>query len=89
MVEDVSKFEESFIKSYSEEINKGYFFEVDVQYPENLHNFHNDLPFLRERKKIEKVEKFITNLHDKTEYAIYIGNSKQALKHGLVLKESA
>ena len=88
MVKDVSKFEESFIKSYSEEIDKGYFLEVDVQYPENLHNFHNDLPFLRERKKIEKVEKFITNLHDKTEYVIHIGNSKQALKHGLVLKES-
>ena len=89
MVEDISKFEESFIKSYSEEIDKGYFLEVDVQYPENLHNFHNDLPFLRERKKIEKVEKFITNLHDKTEYVIHIENSKQALKHGLVLKESA
>ena len=40
-----------------EESNEGYFFEVDVQYPENLHNLHNDLPFLPERMKIEKVEK--------------------------------
>ena len=30
MVEDISKFEESFIKSYSEEIDTGYFLEVDV-----------------------------------------------------------
>ena len=26
---------------------------------------HNDLPFLPERMKIEKVEKLATNLHDK------------------------
>ena len=33
-----------------------------------LHEFHNDLPFLPERMKIEKVEKLVTNLHGKTEY---------------------
>ena len=42
------------------------------------------LPFLPERKKIKKVEKLITNLHDKTEYVIQIRNLKQALNHGLV-----
>ena len=36
----------SFIKSYHGESDKGYFLEVDVQYPENLHNLHNDLPLL-------------------------------------------
>ena len=36
--------------------------------------------------KIEKVEKVVTNLHDKNEYVIYIGNLKQALNHGLILK---
>ena len=40
-------------------------------YPEKLHNLHNDLLFLTERMKIEKVEKFVANLHDKTEYIIY------------------
>ena len=39
--------------------------EVDVQYPKILHNLHNDLPFLPERMKIEKVEKVVANLHDK------------------------
>ena len=29
--------------------------------------------------KIEKVEKLVTNLHDKTEYVIPIRNIKQAL----------
>ena len=33
--------------------------------------------------KIEKVEKLIGNLHDKTEYIIHIRNLKQALNHGL------
>ena len=37
------------------------FLEFDVQYLEKLHELHNDLPFLPERMKIEKVEKFVTN----------------------------
>ena len=37
--------------------------------------------------KIEKVEKLVANLHDKTEYVIHIRNLKQALNHGLVLKK--
>ena len=36
--------------------------------------------------KIEKVEKLVANLHDKTEYVIHIRNLKQALNHRLVLK---
>ena len=43
-----------------------YFVEADVQYLEKLHNF-NDLSFLPERMKIEKVENLVANLHDKTE----------------------
>ena len=46
---------------------EGYFLEVDVQYPEKLHDIFNELPFLPERVKIEKVEKLVANLHDKTE----------------------
>ena len=37
--------------------------------------------------KIEKVEKRVTNLHHKTEYVIPIRYLKQALNHGLILKE--
>ena len=46
-----------------------------------------DKPFLPERMKIEKVEKLVANLHDKTEYVIHIANLKQALNHRLVLKK--
>ena len=37
--------------------------------------------------KIEKVEKLVANLHDKTEYVIHIRNLKQALNYGLILKK--
>ena len=39
--------------------------------------------------KIEKVEKFATNWHDKKEYVIHIRNSKQAINHALVLKKKS
>ena len=81
--EDISEFDEIFIKSY----NERYFLEVDIQYLENLHNLHNDSPFLPERMKIEKFKKLVANLHSKTEYVIHIRNFKQALNHGLVLKK--
>ena len=52
-----------------------------------LKNYMNDLQFLPERMKIEKVEKLVTNLHDKIEYVIYKRNLKQALNYGLILKK--
>ena len=71
----------------NEENDKGYFMEVEVQYLEKSHELHNDLPFIPETLKIENVEKFVTNLHDKAEYVIQIRNLKHALNHGLVLKK--
>ena len=45
-----------------------------------------DLPFFPERMNIEKVEKLVASLHDKTEYVIHI-NLKQVLNHKLDLKK--
>ena len=56
-IDNISSFNEDFIKSYNEESDEGYFLEVDVHYPEKLHELHNDLRFLYERMKLEKVEK--------------------------------
>ena len=85
-IKDTSQFNKDLIKNYTEESYKGYFLEADVQYPEKLHELHNDLPFLPERMKIEKVEKLVTNLRDKTRYVLCIRNLKQSLNHGLALK---
>ena len=43
-----------------------------------LHALHNNLPFLSERMKTEKVEKFAANLYHKTEYIIYVRISRKA-----------
>ena len=84
---ETSQFNENFIKSYNEESDEGYFFEVDVQYLEKLHGLHNDLPFLPERNETEKVEKLVATLLDKTEYVMGIKNLKQTLNNRLVLKK--
>ena len=83
----LSKFNEDFIKKYDEDSNTGYFFEVDIDYPKELFNFHKDLPFLPERKKVEKVEKLICSIEDKEKYVIHIRALKQALNHRLKLKK--
>ena len=84
---NISEFNEDFIGRYNDKSDEGQFLEVEVQYPEKLHDFQNDLPFLSEGMNIEKVEKLVANLHDKTEYDIHIRNLNQALNRGLVLKQ--
>ena len=42
------KFNEDFIKNDDEDRDKGYIFQVDVEYPKILHDLHSDLPFLPE-----------------------------------------
>ena len=60
--------------------------DVDDQYLQKLHELQNELSFLSERMKIEKVEKLVANLRNRTEYLIRIRNLKQALNNRLVLK---
>ena len=81
-VEDLSQLKEDFIKNYDENSDKRYFLEVDVKYPKNLFNLHRDLPFLPERKKIEKCNKLICYFHYKKNYVVHIRALKQALNHG-------
>ena len=43
LIKDTFEFNEGFIKNYNEESDEGYFLEIAVQYPEKLHELHNDL----------------------------------------------
>ena len=64
----------------------GYVLEVDVKYPRELHDRHNDLPFIFEKIRVSGVEKLVPNLHDKKKYVIHVKALKQASDHGLVLE---
>ena len=83
----MSKFTKEFIRNYDEDSDKGYLLEVDVEYPENLHDLHSDLPFSPERMKIDKCKKLACNLYDTKNYVVHIRSLKQALNHGLILKK--
>ena len=63
-----------FIKNYNKGSEEGYFLEADVQYPEKFYKLYKDFPFFSEMMKIEKVQKLVTNLYDKTEYVIHMIN---------------
>ena len=65
---------------------RGYLLEVDVEFLKELHENHNELPFLAERMKIGRGQKLVPNLKDKKEYVVQIKALNQALKHGLKLK---
>ena len=82
-VEELSKFDERFIKDYDENSNKRYVLEVDVEYPKMLFNLHSILSFLPKRNKIKEC-KLVCKTHDKENYVVQIRAIKQALNHGLL-----
>ena len=55
-VNDVSRFTPDEIGRLAKCGSKGYLLEVDVKYPKELHDLHNDLPFMCEKMKINKAE---------------------------------
>ena len=65
--------------------NKPCILEVDLEYPEKLHDLHNDYPLAPERITVNKVEKLIPNLNDKTKYVIHHETLKLYLSLGLKL----
>ena len=71
--------------------------EVDVEYPKDLHDLHNDYPLAPERVTIENVEKLIPNLNQ-TNHVVHYANLKlyqslgfeiTKIHRGIKFKESA
>ena len=83
----MSRIDEYFIKNYDEDGNVGFFLQIDIEYPKELHDLHSDLPFLPERMKINKCNKLLCNLYEKKTYVVHIRALKQALRHDLKLKK--
>ena len=81
----------------------GYVLEVDLEYPEELHDLHDSYPLAPEKVKIEDawlsdyalehktsnacVEKLVPNLMNKQKYVVHYRNLKLYMEHGLKLKK--
>ena len=75
------------VKSISEKREIGYFLEVDLEYPNELHELHNDYPLALEKLIVSSnmlskcykeiavkkidVKKLIPNLGNKTKYVLH------------------
>ncbi|XP_024879110.1 uncharacterized protein LOC112459306 [Temnothorax curvispinosus] len=81
-VEDVSNFDFSAIASDSP---TGYILEVDLEYPQNIHDAHADLPFCPTRDKLpgKRQDKLLATLYDKKRYVIHYRNLQQCTRHGI------
>ena len=77
------------IMSYDENSDIGYTLEVDLHYPKELHDLHNDYPLAPERYKPEGsfCEKLCGTFYDKKDYIIDIRNLRFYLEKGLVLNK--
>ena len=62
--------------------------EVDLIYPEELHDLHNDYPLCPERVECKNgVKKLIPNLRDKNNYVVHYKTLMQYLSLGMKLKK--
>jgi hypothetical protein len=75
------------IINLNENDETGYIFEVDLDYPEELHEEHSDMPFCCVHSTQRDGPKLRLNLHNKEKYVILDQNLKQCMKHGLKLKK--
>ncbi len=66
-------------------LSKPCILEVDLEYPKELHDKHNEYPLAPERLLVDKVEKLVPNLNDKTKYVLHHENLKLYLRLGIRL----
>ena len=59
--------------------------EEGMEYPEELHDLHNDCPLALERVMVDRVEKLIPNGNAKSRYVIHHRNLKQCIALGMKL----
>lgn len=77
------------ILDLKDDADYGFILEVDLLYPEFLHNDHNDFPFCPEKciPPGGKNIKLVPNLYNKYNYVIHYVHLKKCIEHGLVLRK--
>ncbi|XP_066595461.1 uncharacterized protein [Prorops nasuta] len=77
------------VNDYADDSDTGYIIEVDLFYPEKIHDLQRDLPMCPENKKPpkSKISKLLATLNNKYRYVMHYRNLKQALNHGVVLEK--
>lgn len=67
----------------------GRIYEVDVTYPAELHDWHNDLPFLPQNGLPigSKVKKLMATFYSKKNYIIHYRNLQQAIANGIIVEK--
>lgn len=67
----------------------GRIYEVDLSYPPEFHNKHNNLPFLPQNSipPGSKVKKLMATLEPKKNYIVHYRNLQQAIKNGLKVEK--
>ena len=73
-------------ENFVEEEGKGCILEVDLLYPKELHDDHNDFPLAPEILMLGKVEKLTQNLRDKEGMVLHGRNLARYLSLGMKLK---
>ena len=84
-VDSVIKLLEKRANASGRDTNKGYIFEVDLEYPRKLWVSHNDYPLAPERMTINGVEKLIGSFKPRKNYVVHYRNLKQYLEMGMRL----
>jgi len=90
------------ILNIPDDVDKGYLFEVDLHYPDKLHQLHNGYalcsenkviknemlnPFQAKDRKESRITKLVCSFEDKKEYVLNYRYLKQVLKLGLELRQ--
>ena len=82
-VEKVDEILEKANHSMSNIGRKGYIFEVDLEYPENLWETHNGYPLAPEKMIVNGVEKLICHFKPRKNYVVHYRNLRQYLEMGM------
>ncbi|VDI48620.1 Hypothetical predicted protein [Mytilus galloprovincialis] len=73
------------ILEYPDDHEYGAMIECDLEYPQDLHDAHNDYPLAPQNVEIDKVRKLVPHLGKREKYTLHYRNLKMYLEMGMKL----